>query len=73
MVYFLVLTVSQFAIRMNTVNEDGSSLFTPRLSPGYRPTDRERRILAAAWNGYVRRGLRISLRPFAWMHVLAAA
>ena len=25
---------SQFAIRINTVNEDGSSLFTPRLPPG---------------------------------------
>ena len=46
---------SQFAIRMNTVNEDGPSLFTPRLSLGYRLTDRERRILAAAWNGYIRR------------------
>ena len=41
-------------------------------APGYRLTDRERRILAAAWNGYVRRGLRISLRPFARMHALAA-
>ena len=73
MVYFLVLTVSQFAIRMNTVNEDGPSLFTPRLSPGYRLTDRERRILTAAWSGYVRRGLRISLHPFAQVHALAAA
>ena len=42
-------------------------------APGYRLTDRERRILTAAWNGYVRRGLRISLHPFARMHVLAAA
>ena len=42
-------------------------------APRYRLTDRERRILAAAWNGYVRRGLRISLRPFARMHALAAA
>ena len=41
-------------------------------APGYRLTDRERRILAAAWNGYVRRSLRISLRPFARMHALAA-
>ena len=41
-------------------------------APGYRLTDRERRILAAAWNGYVRRGLRISLRSFARMHGLAA-
>ena len=42
-------------------------------TPGYRLTDRERRILAAAWNGYVRRGLRISLRPSMRMHALAAA
>ena len=46
--------------------------YTIHKTPGYRLTDRERRILAAAWNGYVRRGLRISLRSFARMHGLAA-
>ena len=46
--------------------------YTIHKTPGYRLTDQERRILAAAWNGYVRRGLRISLRSFARMHGLAA-
>ena len=41
-------------------------------APGHGLTDRERRILAAAWNGHIRRGLRISPRPFARMHALAA-
>ena len=31
------------------------------------------RAAGAAWNGYVRRGLRISLRPFTRMHTLASA
>ena len=47
--------------------------YTIHKASGYRLTDRERRILTAAWSGYVRRGLRISLHPFAQVHALAAA
>ena len=37
-------------------------------APGYRLTDKEREILGTAWNNYIRRCRRISLRRFAKIH-----
>ena len=37
-------------------------------APGYRLTDKEREILGTAWNNYIRRCRRISLRQFAKIH-----
>jgi len=37
-------------------------------APGYRLTDMERETLATAWNDYIRRCRRISLRSFARIH-----
>ncbi len=42
--------------------------YTIRRDEGLHLTDRQREILGAAWNGYVNRGARISLRRFARIH-----
>ena len=40
-------------------------------APGDRLTDRERETLGTAWNGYIYRCRRISLRHFARIHGIA--